>query len=1405
MSHSLSLISKYLDSEKRQEIALELSRELDNSPENIDALCEILNGHGVNSDVFVNIFDYSVKCVYSTEGEKEERYENIVKLAKTLLPLRNRLLNTILSSLKSYIKENHNFIPEFNKLIKVNEIENVDIEEDLSDEVVLSLFQFLEYLFIKIPDLEANESIDNVLLKLIGINDENISSITSKLLRWRIKTITSKYSKAPLIWEIIFALERSDKKYHKSHAFILWLCYIDNSLLSQNKICQDTLKTDQYWEVLQNGLVSDSHEFRKFCLSILQLSIKLINSSFSNNFITWDTEKKNVYLNEWSRYITLFEIMAIDTSLHQAEAATKDIIGLISPNSVLHPSWGFCLLSTGFKATMDSVRKFSLGVLLSIPDEHLYLIKHGLRFLEDVFLPYAMLASHFAVRPVDGVNQCSYGERITSFIANMLINLKTEKEYEDVVLSILKVMDNLKESFDASRIYISRGIILGLEGKNVLNFDIHRKPLLNLFETRAEGDLFEKAYQTINLRILLHFKVNSKTLLSFMELLDFFTKFNGFHIFNENLSLIKKYLNDNYIRSHSLLELFMTNAFTNEARILAIKLLAEDCDEEIMNYLYDCNESLFASLIQIGYDLSILKDHCAIEEYFIHFDRLSKSESHEADLYSSLAAADLRVSPHLIPPQSSLILLWESIKEESQSDKLEILELLHRKFTLFNNIYGASSYGFVKVGDVISFYSNLLSNSDELVKSVKLFYKLKEEILGDFYQLLEIASSKEKLQNIDEILKLLNSNSSNYQANLSMAQLLNNYLSSQSTISTSVARSIVAFLSDLWKSLDSSRLQLNQKDLHVLIIDTIMHPRLLEVPATDEMNSKFLEFSISVISNSQGRRSLLPALTRNLSNFQIAQSDKFESIEWIPEVLVRAFVVFQLRTNVFKMENVIGEIFDKELSLDKTSNLYESIYGPEEVSSKINLMVILNSINNSSFANKIIAYIFDNEDDLHLQKVLKSTDGLEEWTRIQLFTIIVSLLDIAEFESKFDLFIGLIDSEPSPLPRAYLEWIIAYNLLKSEEHTKQIFESLLDDIVSLKPSVVTSYERILFLMIQQLDPQSESNLLSKFLTVVIPGATSNKATTRHFSLSLVVSIYSEITNKKLTLDDSLVEMVSNMYHSAAASDSFGQYRSGDALLWNIKEDLTLVSISGGVLMRISDRESIDFITSDAYLKYLTPSQAQHLRHDVGSDFQNLWIKDRKTSKKVNVKNEVETQSPLQTKSGAWNTVMDVDESSRGKEVDRSDLIVVSSLVDKPPNLGGICRLCDVLGAGLMTLNDIKVKNHPQFKNVAVTADSWMPMVEVKPEEIKEFLREKKREGYTLIGLEQTDKSVELNNELKFPKKSLILLGREKEGVPGDLLAELDLCVEIKQVGVIRSMNIQTATAIIVHAYSTQHC
>lgn len=48
-------------------------------------------------------------------------------------------------------------------------------------------------------------------------------------------------------------------------------------------------------------------------------------------------------------------------------------------------------------------------------------------------------------------------------------------------------------------------------------------------------------------------------------------------------------------------------------------------------------------------------------------------------------------------------------------------------------------------------------------------------------------------------------------------------------------------------------------------------------------------------------------------------------------------------------------------------------------------------------------------------------------------------------------------------------------------------------------------------------------------------------------------------------------------------------------------------------------------------------------------------------------------------------------------------------------------------------------------------------VQVKPSQLVDYLQQKKTEGYTIIGVEQTAKSFDLT-EYCFPEKSLLLLG-----------------------------------------------
>jgi len=51
----------------------------------------------------------------------------------------------------------------------------------------------------------------------------------------------------------------------------------------------------------------------------------------------------------------------------------------------------------------------------------------------------------------------------------------------------------------------------------------------------------------------------------------------------------------------------------------------------------------------------------------------------------------------------------------------------------------------------------------------------------------------------------------------------------------------------------------------------------------------------------------------------------------------------------------------------------------------------------------------------------------------------------------------------------------------------------------------------------------------------------------------------------------------------------------------------------------------------------------------------------------------------------------------------------------------------------------------------VTAEKWVPIIEVPVDSIKVYLQKKKREGFSILGLEQTANSVPLDQYI-FPKK-----------------------------------------------------
>ena len=83
-----------------------------------------------------------------------------------------------------------------------------------------------------------------------------------------------------------------------------------------------------------------------------------------------------------------------------------------------------------------------------------------------------------------------------------------------------------------------------------------------------------------------------------------------------------------------------------------------------------------------------------------------------------------------------------------------------------------------------------------------------------------------------------------------------------------------------------------------------------------------------------------------------------------------------------------------------------------------------------------------------------------------------------------------------------------------------------------------------------------------------------------------------------------------------------------------------------------------------------------------------------------------------------------------------------------------------------------------------------------------WLSKKQENGYTIVGLEQTSSSISIE-DYKFPEKTVLLLGKEKEGIPVEFLQLVDQCVEIPQLGIIRSLNVHVSGAICIWEYSKQ--
>ncbi|MDB9529840.1 RNA methyltransferase [Oscillatoria sp. CS-180] len=152
---------------------------------------------------------------------------------------------------------------------------------------------------------------------------------------------------------------------------------------------------------------------------------------------------------------------------------------------------------------------------------------------------------------------------------------------------------------------------------------------------------------------------------------------------------------------------------------------------------------------------------------------------------------------------------------------------------------------------------------------------------------------------------------------------------------------------------------------------------------------------------------------------------------------------------------------------------------------------------------------------------------------------------------------------------------------------------------------------------------------------------------------------------------------------------------------------------------------------------------------------------------------------------------------------RHPLKLCATLVQNPMNLGALCRTAEVFGLEQLVLPSLKWAEDQEFRKLAVSAHQWQPMTECSVDQLSHWMSQQQHQGMSIIALCRHNQAIPLPKFL-FPKRSVLLLGRELTGIPEALIAQCNAVVEIPQYGQVDSLNVAVAAAIAIYAYLSQY-
>lgn len=90
--------------------------------------------------------------------------------------------------------------------------------------------------------------------------------------------------------------------------------------------------------------------------------------------------------------------------------------------------------------------------------------------------------------------------------------------------------------------------------------------------------------------------------------------------------------------------------------------------------------------------------------------------------------------------------------------------------------------------------------------------------------------------------------------------------------------------------------------------------------------------------------------------------------------------------------------------------------------------------------------------------------------------------------------------------------------------------------------------------------------------------------------------------------------------------------------------------------------------------------------------------------------------------------------------EQKQIIVVASFINKLANLGGLSRTCEIFNASGLAVSNANIVNESEFQALSMASHKILPIFEVKPEAVLEYLKDCRSKGFSIVAAEQTSRS-----------------------------------------------------------------